>query len=465
MLRWIVPPLLALALYWPGLLCWFQKDDFAWLGLFNMIHSWADFWNAMFHPYAQGTVRTLSERVFFTLFYAMFGLHALPYRILPFVTHIANLTLINAIGTKLSGGSRAVGFWAAILWTINSNMAYALAWTAIYYELLCALVFLLSLWLLMRYAETNDRRFLAGQWAAYLTGFLVLEQNVVYPAIALVYAWCFARPLMRKVYPMFVPATLYTLLHFWVAPPVDGGPYRMFWNSSVFSTLWMYWKIALGPIKLINVGIHPSLGRSALVLVLTAALLGWVLSRVLRRDWKAAFGAAWFFIVLAPLLPLRDHISDYYLTIPLAGLALWGAMALQDGWRRGGRLGKVATAVLLVIYAAVNIPLARVNVMSFYHRSEDIRTIVEGVASEGRSHPGKPIVLTGVAPEIFWSAIVHRPFRLYGVDQVYVSEGDRPAIDSVGSGLAAGDFFVESDLPGARVLDLSGGRIRVVTGN
>ena len=30
---WGVPPVLALLLYWPGLTCWFQKDDFAWLGL------------------------------------------------------------------------------------------------------------------------------------------------------------------------------------------------------------------------------------------------------------------------------------------------------------------------------------------------------------------------------------------------------------------------------------------------
>src|SRR5712691_7589040 len=58
---WAVPPLLALALYWPGLTAWFQKDDFVWLGLRDMVVSWRSFWWALFAPLAQGTIRTLSE--------------------------------------------------------------------------------------------------------------------------------------------------------------------------------------------------------------------------------------------------------------------------------------------------------------------------------------------------------------------------------------------------------------------
>src|SRR5437899_2071325 len=115
-LMWIVPPTLCLALYWPGLVAWFDKDDFAWLSLRFLVHDSRDFWWALFAPLAQGTIRTWSERVFFMGFSSLFGVHALPFRIAVFITQFVNLTLLSSIASKMTG-SRAVGFWAAILWT------------------------------------------------------------------------------------------------------------------------------------------------------------------------------------------------------------------------------------------------------------------------------------------------------------------------------------------------------------
>ena len=446
-LRWIVPPLVALALYWPGLVTWFQKDDFAWLGLNAMIHEWADLMTVLFYPYAQGTVRTLSERVFFTGFHAIFGLNPLPFHVLLFVTHTVNLTLINSVCAKLTG-SPAAGFWAAMLWTLNANMAFALAWIAIYYELLCATVFLLGLWLLIRYAETNERRYWIAQWAVYLAGFLVLELNVVYPALAAACAFCFARRLVPETLWMFAPALAYTALHFAIAPALPSGPYHMHWDMSVLPTLWIYWKTALGPVKLINLDIYPSLGRSALAVAMMIGPLGFLLWQACRRQWMAAFFAAWFVIVLAPLLPLRDHFSDYYLTVPLAGLAMWFAWGLVWAWRRG-IAAKCAAGALLTMYVSVNAPLARVNVNSFRERGEKIRVMVEDVVKQRRLHPNERIVLREVDVDVFWSAIVFRPFRLWGIDGVYVSRDARAAIEASQPGQDIGEFFEPAEAQAA----------------
>src|SRR5262249_55754816 len=153
-------------------------------------------------PLAQGTIRTLSERVMYLSFFSAFGMRSLPYRLLAFVTHIASLTLLSMVTRKLTG-SQAAGFWAAVIWTINGIMAVALAWTAIYYELLCSFSFLLGLWFLIRYTETGERRFLIAEWITFLAGFGILELNVVYPALATVYALCRARHVLRKIAPMF----------------------------------------------------------------------------------------------------------------------------------------------------------------------------------------------------------------------------------------------------------------------
>ena len=459
---WLFAPLLSLVLYWPGLVCWFQKDDFAWLGLHGMIHGWRDVPMVLFKPFAQGTVRTLSERVFYTSFHAMFGMNPLPYRCWAFLTFFAALALLTIVTTRLTG-SRAAGFWAGLLWAVNSAMAIALSWTAIYYELLCSLFFLAGLWLLIRHGETGERRFAIAHWIVYLLGFSVLELNVVYPALACVYALCRAPRLLRSILPMWVPAAIYTVAHTMAAPLPSSGPYKMYWDARVFSTLWTYWKWALGPSRLILLRIYPSPGRSALTILLTAGLVWFLVVQLRKKQWIVLLFPAWFVIVLAPLLPLRDHRMDYYLTIPVLGLAMWGAWAIDAGWRAGA-WARVSAVSLAAVYLCVAIPLARAGVVSFYDRGELIKATVSGLVEESRKQPGKLILLQGVDSDMFWSAIFHRPLRLYGIDDVYLTAESRAGID--------GDraFFLDPaaareslDSGRAVVFDVTGGHVREIT--
>ncbi len=463
---WTIPQIFSLVLYWPGLLSWFQMDDFVWLGLQGMVHNFGEFRTAMLQPYAQGTVRTLSERAFFLSFHALFGMNAFPYRGLAFLTQAANLVLIALICARLTK-SRAAGFWAAVLWTANSVMAFALAWTAIYHELLCSLCFLAGIWFLIRYAETGQGRFLGAQWLTFLFGFGVLELNVVYPALALVYALCCARGLWPKILPMFLVSVLYAGWHLSIAPLPASGDYQMHWDLSILSTLFTYWKNALGPSKLILLSIHPSIGRSVLTVLLTTGLLGFLFWKVIHRQWVALFFAAWFVIVLAPMLPLRDRVTDYYLTIPVAGLAMLGGWGVVSGWRKGRR-GKVAAASLLAIYLSVSIPLACVNVRSFYDRSQAVRSVVLGVVSLSRNKLEKTVFLRGAEMAIFVSAISQRPFRLYGIDRVFLLAA--PALESRLSLTDRRDFILSSGevqnairRDQAVVYDIASGQVRDVT--
>jgi hypothetical protein len=77
---WLAPPLLCLALNWRGFTGWFRGDDFAWLGTGIYIQNFHDFLVAIFAPQAQGTIRPLSERLFFLLGFSLFGLDACPSR-------------------------------------------------------------------------------------------------------------------------------------------------------------------------------------------------------------------------------------------------------------------------------------------------------------------------------------------------------------------------------------------------
>ena len=419
---WAIPPLLSLLLYWPGLTAWFQKDDFVWLNLHTMVDDGEGLLRTLFTPFSQGTIRTISERMYFLSFYYLFGMNALPFRCLGFLTHAANLAMLCIVCRKLTG-SRAAGFWAAILYTVNSAIAVPLSWTAIYYEILCTFCFLLCLWLIMRYMETGARRFLIWHWLVFLLGFGVLELNVVYPAIAALWALCCARRLLRRVLPLFVPSAIYTAIHFAVTTPMTDGPYKMYWDASMIRTLWTYWVWSLGPSRLSIIGIPPSFLRSAATVVLILGMcvfLGW---KLWRREWVVALFPGWFLIVLAPLLPLRDHVSEYYLTIPLVGLAMWAGWAVACGWRAGSWL-RSGAVLLVTIYLGVSIPLATIVSRSFHDRGVRIEALVTGVATLHKGQASKAIVLKNAEAEMIRSAIYHNPFRIYGLGESYLTPED-----------------------------------------
>jgi hypothetical protein len=335
------------------------------------------------------------------------------------LTHAANLILLNTVTRKLTG-SRAAGFWAAIIWTVNGIMAVALAWTAVYYELLCSFSFMLGLWFLIRYVETGRRRFYIAQWVTFLVGFGILELNVVYPALAAVYALCRARHLLWKIAPMFLVSAAYSVVHLLVSPLSATGPYKMYWDLSGFNTLTVYAIHALGPSQLTQLGIEH--GRTALALPLFFGLMVFLFWKLYRREWIVVLFPAWFLIVMAPLLPLRDHITDYYLTIPLIGIAMWAGWAFVSAWNSGIAVRVVGTA-LLVIYTGVSIPVAWASVTSYHDVSMRIKTRVLGIAALQQGQPDKAILLKGVDAEMFSAAVVHHAFRPLGFQRTFLLPG------------------------------------------
>ncbi len=120
-----LPMLFCLWLNWLGLKTWFTADDFAWLGLRPRVHDFSTLGWALFHPFAQGTVRTLSERAYFLVFSSLFGLNVIPFRIAAFLTQFAAIGFLMAVLRRLSGSALAA-FLAPLLWCCAAPMAMAL---------------------------------------------------------------------------------------------------------------------------------------------------------------------------------------------------------------------------------------------------------------------------------------------------------------------------------------------------
>jgi len=418
---WLAPPLFCLGLYWLGLKTWFYQDDFAWLHLRLEIHNARDVWAALFAPMAQGTIRPWSERAFFMGLSALFGVEALPFRIWVFLTQFGSLTLLNWLARRLTG-SHLAGVAAAVLWTAHAALATSMAWTSAYNQVMCGFFLLAAMTLLVRHIETGRSRYLVAQWIVFLLGFGALEINVVYPALAAVYTLAVARSHFRKVLPMFVPSAAYLWLHQHLAPAAASGTYGVYIDSHLPVTLWRYWEWALGPALMEKGRLLPGWSVPIATALLTSALLGFTAWNLRQRQWLAVFPLAWFGIVIAPVLPLREHLSDYYLTVPLAGLALLGGWALAEAWRGGWAWRAVAVA-LAGVYLVSSVPQSRAWTRWRFERSREVRKLVLGVARAHQLHRGKPVVLLGVWDDLFWGGVLDQPFRLFGAREVYLAPG------------------------------------------
>jgi hypothetical protein len=424
---WAAPSLLCLAIYWLGLRAWFQQDDFAWLTLHQRLRESGDLWGILFSPRAQGTIRPLSERGFFLLFHGWFGLNALPFRIVAFATQFINLVLVGAIARKLTR-SRTAGFLAAVLWVANGALATVMSWTSAYNQLLCAFFVLASFWFFLLHIETGKRRYYALQWVSFLLGFGALEIIVVYPAIAASYAFLAARKHFRKTLWLFPPSALYVFVHWHYAPAPAAGPYMMHWDAGILATLWTYWQWTLGPARLDLASIVlPGWIVLAATLALTLALLGFASYQLRRQNWAVAFPLLWFLILLAPVLPLRDHLSDYYLTMPAIGMAILGAWATVAAWRSRW-YARTAAVLLAAIYVASSLPVARAVTRWNYRLARESRGLVQGLVRARQLHPGKLILLTDVPSDLFWGTVYHKAYLVAGVQDVYLAPGSEESI-------------------------------------
>jgi hypothetical protein len=422
-LAWITAFGACLTVYWAGLFAWFQQDDFAWLSLGQQLGEGRPLWEVLLEPKAQGTIRPISERAFFLVLFRWFELDALPYRICVFATQAANMALLVNIAKRMSG-SLMVGFLSALFWGVNSSLGKPLSWTSSYNQVLCAFFLLSALACLLANMQTEKRGWLWAQWGLFVVGFGVLEMNVVYPALATGAALVVGRQHVAKTLPLWAASGVYAVVHGMIAQKPESGPYARHYDASLPSTLWFYWTNSFGGPRLAGFQLPEWLKQGGILLAWAlTAVLGVYLYRQLReRKWLPVYGLFWWVALIAPVLPLKDHLSHYYLTLPVIGLSMAAGAAFGAAWFRG-KITRVCAVLLAAGYVSASSYVGMVEAEFNYVRSDRARMLVLGVRTAHERHPGKTILLQGVTTDQFWSAVLDRPFRLFGFNDVYLAPG------------------------------------------
>ncbi|HLH43367.1 MAG TPA: hypothetical protein VKV74_10300 [Bryobacteraceae bacterium] len=411
---YLCAPAVCLALFWRVLFTWFRTDDFAFLANASSVHDLPSLLRALFQPAAEGTVRVLADRLNYLTFYWLFGVAALPFHVWGLLIWFASLALAANIGARIAH-SAAAGLVAALVWTTSAVMVTPLAWAAVNDMLLLSLLALAALYARIRWLDTGAGGWLALEWSFYLLGFGALETMVMYPAVAVLFTWAVARRDIgkkgeRAVLLLFLAAAIFAAVHFLFIPNRGGETYRISVDSRLPATLWAYLKMAAGPERY---------GLQWALLPALALFAGWRLWRRGRAIW---FCAGWFALWLAPLLLLPNHISEYYLTVPLAGLAWIAGWAAVCAWRSGW-LARGGLAACLALYLAANLPEIRGGAAWYVERTSQMRRAFRAMQEAAFQHPGAMVIFKGVDANLFQTGFQDNPFPLAGVSRGFLAPG------------------------------------------
>ena len=147
------------------------------------------------------------------------------------------------------------------------------------------------------------------------------------------------------------------------------------------------------------------LSRRAVAAAAGLGLAAWVVLAWRRRDKTALLGLAWFTLLLAPVLPLRDHISAYYLATPSIGVAWMAASALSAAWRRGWPA--LAPAAVLLALHLLYAGAAHRHTADWHHRrGTAVLYLFHALEQAARVHPGKILVVRGLDEELIWGGFI-----------------------------------------------------------
>lgn len=80
------------------------------------------------------------------------------------------------------------GLLASVFWIASSKLVVVMSWSSEYMLVLCIFLLLLAFHFLLRYAATGERSYWRYCGIVYLTGFLNMESNIVFPLLAASYA-------------------------------------------------------------------------------------------------------------------------------------------------------------------------------------------------------------------------------------------------------------------------------------
>jgi hypothetical protein len=451
-----IPILIVVAVVLPALTAYYFNDDFAWMSLKGLHDQGQSVVSLVFRPAGHGTWRPLSERVTFLLAETWFPSNPLPFHALVLLTHCLSLYLFYGLAFRLTG-SRLAAIAAPLIWSLNPSLAQTYAWSSSYMHLLCACFLLAELSALLAYLENGRARWLALTWGLFLTGFLVMESNLVFPALALVLI-VMRNALSRRIFvrvlaPFGAVSVLFVLLHMHFAPKQASGLYSLSYHPlDLIRVVARYTIWTVRPFDIDRLARLPRLVNTIWAALALGSLGGFIGWRAFKKDYRPALAAAMFVILLAPMAPLRQHVLPYYLSLPSFGFALAAAWAAGAGLN-GSKHWKILTVLILAGWAVMFPVALRRSILEWRAMSWQTRDFLADLGHFRARHPDKLLILSGFTPDIYPHCLFHNCTGPAGIGAVFIAPDWAAASTSNPGWPFNPEHFADPDSLQARLAD------------
>lgn len=356
MLRKIFPLIFIFAfvslLYYPALFTYFSQDDFFHFKVSQTNGSVLGFLNLLgFHSFVQRGIafyRPISRELPFNIYYFIFGLNQLPFRIFLFLIHFINIYLVYIFVQKLFN-NKSLSLFVSLFFGITAANVATLYYLAGGIQTLLATTFTLSsLLFFQQYLKTNHSKLKVFSFLTFLLGISSHEQAIITPFLIMGLIFInkphtdFKKYILELI-PYFI-ATL-ILAYFEISRiGFSSGEqqYQAIFNiKTAINSLFWYTNWALGvPETLIDFvlpgfKLNPTLLRYwsnyyififpsyflSIILLGVATIYLILKKRLLFKNKVFLFYLVWFPLGLLPVILLPLHKSTHYLVISLP--AFW----------------------------------------------------------------------------------------------------------------------------------------------
>lgn len=372
-------------LYHPVLTTYFSQDDFFHFKISQTDGSLKGFINLFgFHPFEERSIafyRPISRELLFNLYYSIFGLNHLPFRVLSLIIHLINIFLVFSLMQKLFN-KRGLSFFVAFFFGITAANVALLYYLAGGIQTLFATTFILSsLILFIDYLKTSYLKIKIISFILFLLGLGSHELAVIIPVLltGIIFIYYATRKALReiwKLWPFFI--TTFVYLYFDVTKigfSSTESQYQVVSNlkTTINSLIWYYsWALGL-PQMLIDfvlpgLKLNPTLMRywgNYFIIIFPTFLITFIILvttiiyLLLKRkhtflDKKFWFLFFWFPIGILPVVFLPLHKSTHYLTPVLA--AFWGMIGfiIFNFYKHLAKTNsKLAGGIVLILIAAL----------------------------------------------------------------------------------------------------------------
>lgn len=293
----------------------------------------------------------------YALNYHYAGLDPRAYHGVDLLLHLANTALVLLLARLLFGGLWTP-FFIALLFGIHPAHVESVAWAAERKDVLYSFFYLASL---AAYASRpGGRAAYLASFALFVCALLAKPMAVTLPAALLLVDYLKAEKLgLRQVLykiPFFVLSAVFAAVL--VGEP--GNVLTMHWAKRLLVPLYnlgFYLYTLLWPFNLSAMYIAPPGGRPAVYLLAAAAAAGsFCLWKYFRRDKELVFGAAFYALMLLPVLqffPCGPVISaDRYTYLSSLGVFAVAAVLARRWWQTRSR-GRQAAAAACALAAVL----------------------------------------------------------------------------------------------------------------